>query len=243
MKGKTIILVILSILGIFSSCVTTRDTNFLQDISKEYPKIKEPEYKVIVGDRLDITVYSMDSEQLKEVLGPFADGGSLDVRADGTIKIPYLGKVYVEGLTLYEIGKLLSEKFSTLSDNTTATVRLGNMYYTLLGEMGTQRIAMIKPTMTIFEVMSKSSVPNLNGNRKKIAVLRQTKDGTVYKEFDIRTKDILDSEFYYIQPNDVIYVPRKNRDFWVGGNGTNLGAVIGIATGILGVVMLLVRLF
>lgn len=243
MGRKQIALIFLCIACILSSCITTRDTNFLQDIPKEYPKMKEPEYKIIVGDKLYINVYSMEPQLLEEVLGPFASGGALDVRADGAIKIPYLGKVYVEGLTLYEIGKLLSEKFSSISDNTTATVRLENMYYTLLGEMGTARINMVKPTMTIFEVMSKSSVPNLSGDRRKVAVLRQTKDGTVYKEFDIRSKDIVDSEFYYIQPNDVIYVAKSNRDFFGFGGGTNLGSVIGIASGVLGVVMLLVRLF
>lgn len=241
MKGKQIILIFLCITCIFSSCITTRDTNFLQDIEKEYPKIKEPEYKVIVGDKLFVSVYTMEPEILQDVLGGFANGGELNVRADGTVKIPYLGKVYVEGLTLYEVGKLLSEKFSSLSDNTTATVRLDNMFYTLLGEMGTQRIAMTKPTMSIFEVISKSASPTLNGDRKKVVILRQTKDGSVYKEFDLRSKDILDSEFYYIQPNDVIYVPRTNREFL--GGGTNIGSVIGVVSGIATAIFVLVKLF
>ena len=107
--------------------------------------------------------------------------------------------------------------------------------------MGTTRIAMPKPIMTIYEVMAMTTVPNVVGDLNKGTSLRQTKDGSVIKEFDIRTKDIVDSEFFYIQPNDVVYVAKSKKVFV--GNGTNLGSSLGVITGVIGLVLMLVRLF
>lgn len=245
MKSTKILLVFACITWIFSSCVTNKDYNLFQDISKEYPKMKEPEYKVIVGDQLAITIYTLDQEALEEVLGSFVQGGELNVRADGTIKIPYLGKVYVEGLTLYEIGKLLSEKFSTLAQGTTATVHLASMYVTFLNEQRGYRVDMDKPIMTIYEVLSVAERQRTNvvGDRKKVNIIRQTAQGSVLKEFDLRSKDIVDSEFYFIQPNDVIYIPRLSRDAYTGTSATTLAGTLGLLTGVASFVILLLRLF
>lgn len=228
------------LVSFISSCTTTRDTNFLQNIPKDYKPIEEPEYRVIQGDQIRIKIYSLYGSLEKE-LGAFANGGVLNVRQDGTIKIPYLGKVYVEDLSLYEIGTLLTEKFGAMGEGVTATATLDNMSITMLGEMGTKRIGMTRPIMTIYEVMALSTVPNLSGDRKKVTLVRQLKDGSIVKEFDLRTKDIVDSEFFYIQPNDVIYVGKSKEGFI--GNGTTLGGVLGVATSLIGIVLLLVRLF
>lgn len=240
MKVNKIIFLLLILVSFISSCTTTRDTNFLQNIPKDYKPAPEPDYRVIAGDQLRIKIFSLYGT-LNDELGAFADGGVLNIRQDGTIKIPYLGKVYVEDLTLFEIGTLLTQKFEAIGEGVTATVVLNNMYISLLGEMGTTRIAMPKPIMTIYEVMAMTTVPNLAGDRKKVTILRQTKDGSVIKEFDIRTKDIVDSEFFYIQPNDVVYVAKSKKVFV--GNGTNLGSSLGVITGVIGLVLMLVRLF
>lgn len=243
MKSTKIFLILVFALSVLSSCVTNRDTNLFQDIPKEYAMMKEPEYKVIVGDELRITVYTMDPEALEEVLGSFINGGVLNVRADGTIKIPFMGKVYVEGHTLYEIGKLLSEKFSSLSEGTTATVEMTTMYVFIMSEQQRVRMPMDKPVMTIYEVMAKVGAQNSKGDLKRINVLRQTSSGSVLKEFDLRTKYIIDSEFYYIQPNDVLYIPKLARDDYAGGSVNTLTAAIGIFSSLIATVLLVLRLF
>ena len=240
MKVNKIILLLLILVSFISSCTTTRDTNFLQNIPKDYQQVSEPDYRVIAGDQLRIKIFSLYGT-LSEELGAFAEGGVLNVRQDGTIKIPYLGRVYVEDLTLFEIGTLLTEKFGAMGEGVTATVSLNNMYISLLGEMGSSRIYMPKPIMSISEVMALASVPNLGGDREKVTILRQTKDGSVIKEFDIRSKDIVDSEFFYIQPNDVVYVAKSKKVFV--GNATSLGGALGVVTGLIGLVIMLVRLF
>ena len=46
------------------------------------------------------------------------------------------------------------------------------------------------------------------------------------RTFDVRSKDIIDSEFYYIQPNDVIYVQLFNGQFFGISSFTTLFSVV-----------------
>lgn len=58
MKVNKIILLLLILVSFISSCTTTRDTNFLQNIPKDYQQVSEPDYRVIAGDQLRIKIFS-----------------------------------------------------------------------------------------------------------------------------------------------------------------------------------------
>ena len=58
---------------------------------------------------------------------------------------------------------------------------------------------------------------DLYAKRQEVHVIRQTDKGTEVYKFDIRSESIIDSEYYYIQPNDVIYIPFSDARF-VGAN-------------------------
>ncbi len=241
----------------FSSCITTRDTNYMQDIPTGYEKIVQEPYRVIPGDKLSVSVFTVD-EEISELFGIFApieetmdagvsgssDKKTINVYADGTINFPYIGKLYVQDMTVQEIGQLLTTKMGQVGSNSAGTivnVYLANRYFSLLGEMGASRVIMPKNRLTIYEALAISgSISNI-GNKSQVSILRQTKDGSVLKTFDIRTIDIIDSEFYYIQPNDLIYVPKMNRQFF--GAATSFTGVFALVTGFAGLVTFLVRLF
>ena len=63
---------------------------------------------------------------------------------------------------------------------------------------------------------------SLYANRKDVHVIRQTPDGTKVMRFDLRSKSIIDSEFYYIQPNDVIYIPFDGAKHWGANHFTSV---------------------
>ena len=55
-----------------------------------------------------------------------------------------------------------------------------------------------------------------SGDRRHIRIVRP-RDGAEEPEileFDIRTNTIIDSKYYYIYPNDVIYVARTKDSFY-----------------------------
>ena len=52
------------------------------------------------------------------------------------------------------------------------------------------------------------------GDRKEVQILRQIPGGNIIKEFSLKDRNILTSEYFYVMPNDVIYVnPIKGRFF------------------------------
>lgn len=142
-------------------------------------------------------------------------GNILDVYTDGTVKIPYLGKISVDGLTILEAKERITARFNTFSPDISIDLVLSNRYFSVLGELGYQRVSMQKQRLNIFQALAQSGKINDLGNRKQVYIIRQTgKGSTEYKSFDLRSKDIIDSEYYWVQPNDVLYVPRLNRTFF-----------------------------
>lgn len=257
-----IIFGIICSISIFSSCVTNKNTDFLQNIPKEYATVKPEEYKVIPGDLLSIGVYSLNQEttQLFSAFKPNASdnsrsvgqtsGGAINtdsgkkpipVYADGTINFPYLGKIYVQDKTLFEIRKELSERLNAFSEGTSAEVTLANRYFSVLGETGAQRIQMNSTQMTILQALSIANTIGLYGDRSKVSLIRQTKDGSTIKTFDLRSKDIIDSEYYYIQPNDVLYFPQMGRKAL--GAGESLASILGVVISLASIIVYSIRLF
>lgn len=65
----------------------------------------------------------------------------------------------------------------------------------------------------------------LYSKRNKVQLIRQTPDGAVVKTFDLRAKSIIDSEYYYIQPGDVLYIPFQDAKYWGAQNFTGVLSV------------------
>jgi len=263
MKNKLLVFCLL-VISLLSSCVTPKDTNLLQeDIRKNYlPDFNQNnDYKIIPGDRLTLQLYTLD-EEMQKLFAMYTRndnyGGTgtttitnqtdltrlniLNVYSDGTVNIPYLNKISVEGLSLLDAKNAIESKFQEFSPNITIELRLENRFFSLLGETSESRVAMPAPKITIFQALALASPLQPFGNYKKVSIIRQTPDGTEVKTFDLRSKDIVNSEFYYIQPNDVIYIGQMSRTFFGRITSfTGILSIVGILGAITGLVALLIN--
>lgn len=253
-----------------SSCITAKDTNLMQDIGKDYSTIPPPdEYRIIPGDVLNIVVYVYDDEETEKLFrgytpnrigtrigetGTWASGAwggateegtqnstPIVVYADGTINFPYLGRIYVADLTLLEARKLLSDRLKEISTNASANVTLRNNYFSILGEAGSRRIDMRSNNMTIYQALATAGNLGDFAVRSRVSILRQTSDGTITKTFDLRSKDIMNTEYYYIQPNDVIYFPQTKGKFF--GATTSFTGLFALITSFVGILVMAIRIF
>ncbi|MDR1809679.1 MAG: polysaccharide biosynthesis/export family protein [Prevotella sp.] len=270
MKSKTGLFLAFTVAALLASCVTPKDTNYLQDIKKNYPTddVAPVDYQIIVGDQLQMSIYTSSEETLKLFsiytahnihsnntgmnIGGGGGGGSwgtaadlpanvLNVYANGAVTIPHIGQVEVQGLTINEAKKTISDKFKLLYPDVSVDISLRNRYFFVLGEAGAKAIPMNSMRMNIFQAMAQAgNVISLYGDRKNVKLVRQTASGTEVKTFDLRTKDILNSDYYYIQPNDVIYVQQMQRRFW--GSITSFSSIFGFITGALGMILLVINL-
>jgi polysaccharide export outer membrane protein len=224
-----LLLFVVSIL--LNGCVTNKKLTYLQ----EYPEstygdeYSPPEnYRIQPNDNIYVRVSTLDP-RYSAFFNPSLDAGgsgtrmdeasadllSYPVQMDGTIEMPYIGTVEVEGLTLSEAKAIIEELISEYVTDAATTIRLVNNYVSILGYVNIPGMYPIyKQRLNIFQAISMAGDIAIYGDRYDIRIVRQTLEGSEVREFDLTDGKILDSEYYYVLPNDVIYVkPIKGR-FW-----------------------------
>lgn len=225
-----LLIAIMCTFGLLNSCVTTKKTTYLQEYKKsEYPTeyIAPEAYRIQPDDNLFIRVTTPDP-QWSAIFNTGEVGGtsfgrseqaidllSYRVKLDGTVEIPYLGSINVAGKTVAETKKIMEALVVDYVSDAEITVKLVNNYVSILGEVNQPgRYLIYKEQLNIFEAMAMAGDMAQYSNRQQINIVRQTDSGTIVKEFNLTDKNIIDSEFYYVKPNDVIYArPMKGKFF------------------------------
>ena len=215
---SSIILVVL----IFGSCSRFKDITYLRGVgygSDSLIKTTFNVYKVQSFDILYIRVTSIDEEASKIFnnesssnnnatqnlsLGTSLIGYTIDI--NGFVDMPVLGKVYVTGLTLSEIENFLKEKVGKYLADARVMVKLLSFKVTLLGEIGNGQKTISAERANILEVFAMGGDISKYGNRHKILLLRTTPEGVITYRIDVTKDDLIASPYFYIQPNDLIYV-------------------------------------
>ena len=244
---------ILAVVGFaLSSCVTARKVNYMQEPDKYIPHYADTlsfeDYELRIGDRLYVYVYSLDdnvskmynaggngSQVRQQMMGGGGGSyGSYDlytylVMDDGTIDFPPIGKVPVRGLTTREVKRKLEEELSTLLEEipgfstVSVEVNIVNRSFSVVGAQS-GRYMITKEKMTIFEALAMVGDLGEFNSRKEIKLIREKEGVTTVKTFDARSKDIVNSEFYYIEPNDIIYIRQiPGYSFGINSASTVLG--------------------
>ena len=227
--SRAIFLNSLSIIMILSSCVSNRKLTYLQ-YEKDLPDngigivVTPPSYRIMTDDILFIRVVTPDP-QWSVIFNPqLGTGGTMtqesaslfgyNVNDDGFIEIPYIGKVEVAGKTLDEIKVELNEIFKDYVADAAVTVRMVNNSVSIIGEVNSPgRYPLTRDRINVFEALSLAGDLRDFSNRQEIQLVRPTPSGPVIKEFSLRDRSILTSEFYYVMPNDIIYAkPMRGRN-------------------------------
>ena len=216
-----------------SSCVTARKVNYMQEPDKHIPSYADTlsfeDYQLRIGDRLYVYVYSLNEEvmkmynaggtnasQMRQQMGQGGTYGSYDlytylIDEEGNIDFPTIGKVYVKGMTTREVKYKLEEELSTLVQeipgysSISVEVNIVNRSFSVIGAQS-GRYMINKEKMTIFEALALAGDLGEFNSRKEIKLVREKDGVTTVKTFDARSKDIVNSEYYYIEPNDIIYI-------------------------------------
>jgi len=212
-KYKAIITIVL-ISCVFSSCYTFRGTGYLQEQRfslPEYDRAVYQEYRLRVNDEIVFRLVTTDAQ-----IAAIYDAGTTPHRIanDGTIDLPFVRKIHIEGLTLREATAVVQDVFREIVPDAMVRMAIGNRTFTVIGDVGTGIFPVYKDRLTIFQALALAGDLQLSGDRRRITILRQTDEGLRRMEFDIRPRSIIESEFYYIFPNDIIYVRRLPSSFF-----------------------------
>lgn len=227
----------------FASCVTNKKLNYLQnqDVLKDTTTTYTPSvpnsYKLKTGDELFIDIKplytlgesafdSKNSSGSSRVSVSSAYFYSYPIYDDGNIDYPYIGKIQVRGLTLQEARNTVTKHFSDYLQGMSITVKLANNYINVLGEVKSPgRKQLSTEQLNIFEALALAGDLSSYAQRTEIKIIRETDQGPIIKTFDIRSEDIIHSEFYWIMPGDIIYVSRIKGQFFKMDSFNNFLAI------------------
>lgn len=174
-------------------------------------------YKLRVNDELMIRVITTDkvlSDLFPSSSGSSANQVSYRVFEDGMVEFPFLEPVKLEGLTLEEAEQLVTEKMRSFVSDIQVRLALSTNTFCVIGAAGRGYFPIYKERLTIFQALALSGGISEGGDYSKVKIIRETDEGTKIISFDIRSKSIIDSEFYYVYPNDIIYVDVSKKKFW-----------------------------
>lgn len=260
-KYKNLILRFSNILVIFlllTSCVSKKEIIYLQDIENIASKT-EPLYSTTViqpNDILNINVSAFDMEAVApfNIITPIRPQQSQAENAtssqklnylvsnDGTIEFPVLGTVKVGGLTREELISKLKKEISAYVKDPIVNVTIDNFKVTVLGEVARPGTFTVPDErITLLEALGRAGDMTIFGKRENIIVLRE-KDGVKsHTIIDITKSDFLNSPFYFLQQNDVIYVQPNSAQISSAAYNRNSSVYISIASVIISLIVVISR--
>ncbi|MBA4317910.1 MAG: sugar transporter [Flavobacterium sp.] len=163
------------------------------------------------------------------------------VNANGMIDFPVLGKLKVAGLTRSEVLQLFKDKISKYIKNPIINLRIMNFKISVQGEVtlpGTYSVS--SERITLIEALSMAKDLTIYGKRDNILIIREVNGVKSYNRVDITKADFINSPFYYLSQNDVVYVEPNKTRINGGAVGTNTGVIISVSSLLITVITLIV---
>ncbi len=261
-KLFTPIIVCFMVLTIISSCVSTKDVPYMKNADVVDLTSSRGLYdaKIMPKDLLTITVNTLNAD----ASAPFNVGSASTatqgnstsannqgylVDNNGDIEFPLIGKVHVEGLTKTQCQDVIREKilpYLAKTERPLVTVRMSSYRVTVLGEVGRPGVIPVSSEkMSIFEALAQAGDLTIYGVRNNVMLIREDQVGqkSIHR-LNLNDANIINSPYYYLQQNDVIYVEpnkvkAKNSD--VGTSTTMIFSVVGLVTSLATLVVSILR--
>ena len=134
------------------------------------------------------------------------------VDADGYIDFPELGKIKLSGLTRSDVLSLFKKRISAYIKNPIITLRIENFKIAVQGEVnGPGIFTVASDRITLIEALTLAGDLRPTARRDNILILREIDGVKSYHRVDVTKSDFINSPYYYMAQNDVIYVEPKNR--------------------------------
>ena len=231
---KLLVVGLMIVSFLFASCSTPQHTLYLQDIRDTTIAVNgnfEP--LIQKNDVLQITVSSLNPEDAiiynaSNTVVPSGGGGGASsgnmaalggflVDQQGLIQYPVLGAVKAEGLTKKGLTNYIHDQLvqRKLLVDPVVSVRFLNYRVTLLGEVTRPTVVNVtNEKISILEAIGMAGDITVYGKKENVLLIRDQEGQRVIKRLNLNDKNILNSPYYYLQSNDVVYVePNKAKQY------------------------------
>jgi len=202
---------------IISSCATPRNSYYFKTLRKDTTISgfisSNYESKIRPGDNLGITITSLNPEENAKFNSAgliVTEKGTVPtymVQPDGTIKLYRFGDFKVEGLTRRQLANKLIPELLPFLKEPLVNVTYLNHRVTVLGEVVTpQVISLQDEQISVIDAIVISGDMRENARRDDVLIIREVNNEKIIKHINLEDHSIFTSPWYYLQPNDIVYV-------------------------------------
>lgn len=211
---------------LLGACASKKKVNYLQDrsLSPNSAKLFENrtfQYRIQSNDILSIRILGLDENthvyfNVENQTGNYSmnntslyvNGYSVD--GEGNIELPTVGKLKLKGMTVNEAQTYVQDRINDYFNNATVILKLVSFKISVIGEVNTPGYFYVyNNQVTVLEAIALAGGMTDFGDKKKITLVRQTDKGSQSLYIDLSESKVLSSEYYYLLPNDVLYVPSQ----------------------------------
>ena len=226
-----------------AGCATPKEILYFQDIDEVTLEQLAVKYEAVIkkDDELKIIVSGPDksvTDPYNLTLGDISSGFttinkpetpmmSYLVDSDGNINFPILGRIHVEGMTRIELIDYLTKEIGKDVKDPIVYVTFKNYKITVLGEVrspGTYTYD--SERINVLQALGMAGDLTVTAQRDGIILLREVDGVQQHVKIDLRNSSILDSPYFYLQQNDVLYVPPSTTRMMAATASTGIWTVL-----------------
>lgn len=210
--------IILMLPALITGCASRKNILMLQGLSEQsatYNNAGKSSYKLHKGDNLYIKVYSVDEKTAKFFQSDLPNLmnstylflNSYTIDESGYIHVSFIDKLLLEGLTIEDAKNLIQKALNEYFKECTVVVKLVNFQVSVIGEVNSPGSFTIdKEQINLFQALGLAGGAKEFSNLRRVVLVRQTDTGSQVQKLDLTSQKILESEFFYLMPNDIVYI-------------------------------------
>lgn len=233
---KNILLAVLGAL-LFASCASRESIVYYQDIDQQNRVVGTHNTLIQPDDLLMIIVsaqnplaaeaYNLTTNLTVDPDNQSAGGRRQQplylVDSEGYIDFPVLGRLLIGGKTKEQVSDEMHALIAKDIKDAVINIRLMNYKVTVMGEVNRPGVHKINSErITLPEALSLSGDLTKYGKRDNILITRETTDGITTQRVDLTSTDFMQSDYFYLKQNDIVYVEPNNTRVNSSGVGPNI---------------------
>ncbi|MCO5286628.1 MAG: polysaccharide biosynthesis/export family protein [Chitinophagaceae bacterium] len=212
------------------SCGSTKNLTYFNGVNDKvnYGTEKTDEVVISPNDLLSIIISSLSAEaseifnpnkdattRLTTITGVNTERTGYLVGADGSIQLPVLGKVMAGGLTKSQLKEKITNTIleKKLLVEPLVEIRFLNYEVTVIGEVGRPTVITVQSEkISLLKALGVAGDLTIYGKRDNVLLIREHGGARSTVHLDLTSPDFLKSPYYYLEPNDIVYVqPNRAR--------------------------------
>ena len=236
-----------------ASCASKKDVFYFQDIGNTPLQNSFKFLNIQPGDILDIQIKAFNLESVIIFQRQYSNQNNQTqnqnrvvdgylVGEDGNINLPIIGSVDTNGKSTNSLALEIQEKLSPYVKNPSVNIRILNFRISVLGEVqnpGTYSV--MEERMSIPQALGLAGDLSINGDRNQVLLIRNQDGNRVHHIIDITKSEFLQSDFYFLRQNDIIYVRPNNAKVKSSGLVGSVATASSVFSLILSVTLLFLR--